>query len=250
MDLDLKGKVALVTGSSKGIGKNIAYSLIEEGCSVTFNGRNESNLKLAVKKIDNTNYVVADVTNPIECKKLINNVIKKFGKIDILICNVGNGNSVLSESKTSEEWKKMFDINFFSAINIIDAAKKSLQKTKGTIVCISSIAGVETTGAPITYSVSKTALISYVKRISKSFAKKGIRINSVSPGNIFFKGSTWENKLKKNKKEVNKMLENNVALKRFGTPQEVSNLVTFLVSSRSSFITGSNFVIDGGQLNS
>ncbi len=250
MNLNLNGKVALVTGSSKGIGKAIACSLNEEGCNVIFNGRNESSLKSAVGKLDNAFYFVADVTKPKECKKLVNNVIKKCGKIEILICSVGNGNSVQPGSETYAEWKKMISENFFSAINIIDAAKNSLKKSKGTIICISSIAGLETTGAPVTYSVSKTALVSYVKRISKPFAKEGIRINSVSPGNIFFKGSTWEKKLKKNKTKIKKMLENNVSLNRFGTPEEVSDLVTFLASTRSSFITGSNFVIDGGQLNS
>jgi len=247
MNLDLNEKVALVTGSSKGIGKTIAYSLNEEGCNVIFNSRNEFSLKSAVGKLDNAFYFVADVTKSKECKKLVNYVIKKFGKIDILICNVGDGNSVKPGSETDVEWKKMINSNFFSAINIIDAAKKSLKKSKGTIVCISSIAGLETTGAPVTYSVSKTALVSYVKRISKPFAKDGIRINSVSPGNIFFKGSIWEKKLKINKNKIKKMLENNVSLNRFGTPEEVSDLVVFLASPRSSFITGSNFVIDGGQ---
>ena len=250
MDLNLNEKVAIVTGSSKGIGKSIAFSLINEGCKVVLNGRNKSNLKSTAKKMDSMDYFVADVTNPKECKKLVNYVIKKFGKIDILICNVGNGNSVKPGSETNTEWKNMIDVNFFSAINIIDAAKKSLKKSKGAIICISSIAGVETTGAPVTYSISKTALISYVKRISKPFAKEGIRINSVSPGNIYFKGSTWDKKMKTEKNEVKKMLKNNVSLNRFGTPEEVSHIVTFLVSSKTSFVTGSNFVIDGGQIRS
>ena len=250
MDLNLKGKVAIVTGSSKGIGKNIAYSLIEEGCKVIFNGRNESSLKSVTRDKQNAIYCVADMTKPKECKKLVDFTIKKFGRIDILICNVGNGNSVQPGKETNSEWKKMMDVNFFSAVNIIDVAKKSLKKSKGVILCISSIAGLETTGAPITYSVAKTALISYVKRISKPFSKEKIRINSVSPGNIYFKGSVWEKKMKGNKTKIKKMLENKVALNRFGLPEEVSYLVTFLVSPKSNFITGSDFVIDGGQLNS
>lgn len=249
MNLNLEGKIALVTGSSRGIGKSIATSLYEEGCKVVLNGRHNVALKIAAKPLGGS-YFVADVTNPKECMNLVNYVIKKHGKLDILICNVGSGKSVPPGMETDSEWKKMLDLNFFSAINIINAAKYSLKKSKGTIVCISSIAGLETTGAPITYSVSKTALISYVKRISKSFAKEGIRINCVSPGNIFFKGSTWEEKLRKNKNKIEKMLKNKVALNRFGTPEEVSDLVVFLVSSKSSFITGSNFIIDGGQLNS
>ena len=249
MNLNLEGKIALVTGSSRGIGKSIAFLLYEEGCKVVLNGRHSASLKIATKSLEGS-YFVADVTNPKECMNLVNYVIKKHGKLDILICNVGSGKSVPPGMEKNLEWEKMLDLNFFSAINIINAAKDSLKKSKGTVICISSIAGLETTGAPITYSVSKTALISYVKKISKPFAKEGIRINCVSPGNIFFKGSTWEEKLRKNKNRVEEMLKNKVALNRFGTPEEVSDLVVFLVSSKSSFITGSNFVIDGGQLNS
>lgn len=250
MDLELKGKVAIVTGSSRGIGKSIALSLIEEGCNVMFNGRKESSLKSVTRKKQNSSYFVADMTKSNECKKLVEHTLKKFGKIDILICNVGNGNSVQPGKETNLEWKKMMDVNFFSAINIIDESKKALKKSKGVILCISSIAGLETTGAPVTYSVAKTALISYVKRISKSFSKEKIRINSVSPGNIYFKGSVWERKMKNNKNKIKKMLENNVSVNRFGLPEEVGYLVTFLVSPKSAFITGSDFVIDGGQLKS
>jgi len=249
MNLNLEGKIALVTGSSSGIGKSIASSLYEEGCKVVLNGRHNATLKIAAKQLEGS-YFVADVTNPKECRDLVNYVIKKYGKLDILICNVGNGKSVPPGMETDSEWKKMLDLNFFSATNIIYAAMDSLKKTRGVIVCMSSIAGMESIGAPIAYSIAKAALNSYVKRISKSLAKNDIRVNSVSPGNIFFKGSMWEKKIKDNKSKVNKMIKQEVALGRFGTPEEVSNLVIFLASPKSSFITGSNFVIDGGQLKS
>lgn len=249
MDLNLEGKIALVTGSSRGIGKSIAIALFDEGCKVVLNGRHEASLKIASKSLGES-YFVADVTKPNECNDLINYTIKKYGKLDILICNVGNGESVPIGMETDLEWKKMLDLNFFSAINIINATMDSLKKTRGVIVCISSIVGMETLDAPLTYSIAKASLNSYVKRISKSLAKNNIRINSVSPGNIFFKGSVWERKIKKNKLKVNKMLRQEVALRRFGTPEEVSDLVIFLASPKSSFITGSNFVIDGGQLKS
>jgi 3-oxoacyl-[acyl-carrier protein] reductase len=249
MNLNLEGKVALVTGSSRGIGKSIATTLYEEGCKVVLNGRHKDILKITAKPLGG-NYFVADVTNPKECGDLVDYIIKKYGKLDILICNVGSGKSVPHGMETNLEWKKMLDLNFFSATNIIYAAMDSLKKTRGVIVCISSIAGMENTDAPIAYSIAKTALNSYVKRISKSLAKNSIRINSVSPGNIFFKGSVWEKKIKDDKSKVNKMLRSEVALGRFGTPEEVSNLVIFLASSKSSFVTGSNFVIDGGQLKS
>ena len=217
---------------------------LKDGMFEKFMGFMQSEQGMAERK------KVADVTKTKDCEKLVKHVIKKFGQMDILVCNVGNGNSMEQGSETIKEWKKMLDENFFSAINIINASRKFLKKTNGCIICISSIAGIETTGAPITYSVAKSALISYVKRISKTFADEGIRINTVSPGNILFEGSTWEKKLKQNKSQVHKMLETNVSLKRFGTPEEISNLVVFLASSKSSFTTGANFVIDGGQIKS
>ncbi len=110
--------------------------------------------------------------------------------------------------------------------------------------------GLEVLGAPITYSVAKAALNSYVKSISKPLAKQGIRINAVAPGNIFFEGSVWEKKLDKNPDYVRKMLEEQVALHRFGRPEEIADFVTFLTSSRCTFATGEIFVIDGGQLRS
>ena len=139
--------------------------------------------------------------------------------------------------------------NFFSATNIIEASKKYLVKTKGSIICISSICGVEyIVGAPITYSVAKSALNSYVKMNSKILGQKGVRINAIAPGNIFFKGSVWEKKIRKNKKAVINNLNSNVALKKFGNPKNISNICLFLASAKSDFVTGSVWIVDGGQV--
>ena len=111
----------------------------------------------------------------------------------------------------------------------------------------SSICGVNALGAPIDYSVSKAALISFVKNQSKILAKNNIRINAVSPGNIYFKNGNWDHKIKKNKKEVINYIKNNVPLNKFGTTKNVSDIVMFLSSELSSFTTGANIIIDGGQ---
>ena len=251
MDLELKGKNAIISGSSRGIGLAIAIALHKEGCNVIINGRNKKKLKESAKKIgSNTDYFVADVTKKSECEKLVKYTNKIFGNIDILVCNVGDGKSSKPGEEKDTEWQKMIDINLNSAINLINTSKKSLKKTSGSVVCISSIAGIEITDAPIPYSIAKSALNSYIKNNVKPFAKLGIRINGVAPGNILFKGSIWERKILKNKKRVYDMIASKVAMNRFGTPIEIANTVVFLSSQVSSFTTGNILVIDGGQTKS
>jgi len=251
MDLQLTGKTALISGSSKGIGLSIAKYLHKEGCNVILNGRHS----IILKEISNSlgsrsSYFVADVTKTIECTKLVKHTIKTFGNIDILVCNVGDGSSPKPGKEQISDWQKMLDINLNSSINLINSSLSSLKKTSGSIVCISSIAGIETTDAPIPYSVAKSALNSYVKNISKPLANFGIRINAVAPGNILFKDSIWEKKLAKNKTKVLDMISKKVPMNRFGTSDEIASVVTFLSSPLSSFTTGNILIADGGQVKS
>lgn len=248
MDLQLYNKVALVTGSSKGIGKAIALTLFEEGCKIVLNGRNQTLLKKTSQSINNSKFIVADVTKPNECKKLIRTIIRLYGRLDILVCNVGDGKSAPPGKETLTEWKKMFEINLLSATNIIEASQDELSITKGSIVCISSISGLNVIGAPIPYSVMKSALTTYVKNASRPLGEKNIRINAIAPGNIMFKGSVWEKKKIENPSLIKKILKDEVSLHRFGKAHEVAELTAFLLSSKSSFITGSVCVIDGGQI--
>ncbi len=243
----MKIKNILITGSSKGIGFFIAKHLSTlKNYKIFLNGRNVKKLKKAKEMIPNSNFISGDVTKYKDLKK----INEKIKNLHVLICNVGNGKSAKPGKEKLEDWKKSFEENFYSTINTIKVFEKKLIKSKGLIICISSICGMEYIyGAPITYSVSKSALNSFIRYYSKILGPKGVRLNAIAPGNILFKGSTWEKKLKENKNFVNSVLKKNVSLNKLGSTEDVSGIIDFLVKSKSEFINGSIFVVDGGQIN-
>ena len=250
MVFNFKGKSVLVTGSSKGIGKRIALDFISNGANVVFNGRNIETLKKLLEEVSiQKKYAVeADVTKFNQAKSLIEKSEEILNKIDIIVCNVGSGKSVKPGNENYEEWQKVFNQNLWSTTNIVEAGKVALKKTNGVFICISSICGHEVIdNAPITYSTSKAALNFYIKAISRPLGKEGIRINGISPGNILFKGSTWEEKIKNRSDNIDLLLKN-VPLSKFGKTQDISNICLWLASDYSQFCTGSIFTVDGGQL--
>jgi 3-oxoacyl-[acyl-carrier protein] reductase len=251
MQLDLTGKSALVTGSSKGIGRAIAELLYSEGCRVALNGRSASDLRTATINLPGSIGVVGDVTRPEDARRVISEVVSAFGKLDILVCNVGSGRSVPPGSETADEWQRVFALNLWSTTNTVEAAKEALVATKGVIVCVSSICGLEViAGAPITYSAAKAALHAYVRGIARPLGSQGVRINAVAPGNILFDGSVWSRKLADDKQAVHSMLKKDVALGCLGTPADVASLVAYLASPCSRFASGGIWTLDGGQVHS
>ena len=245
--LKIKKKI-LVTGSSRGIGFAISQNLLNQGHQVVINGRNKSTLNRIKKKTKNIKFVSGDLTKPNDAKKMIKQTIKILGGLDILICNIGESKSCPPNKEHYEEWLKMFNQNFFSATNAIENSKKELIKSKGSVICISSICGNECVkGAPITYSTAKAALNFYIKSLSHYLGALGVNLNTVSPGNILFSGSVWDKKLKKNLNQTKKLIKTNVPTNSFGTTDDIANIVEYLISPKSKFINGANFVIDGGQ---
>ena len=247
--MNLNGKVAMITGASSGIGYGITKKLSSKGCKVLMVSKTKKKLEKSANEIPNSIPLIADVTSIKHLKKLKKMLRTHTDNIDILVCNVGSGSSAAPGKEKISDWHKMLDINLFSSINVISEFKDLISKKGGSIVCISSICGIDfIPGAPIPYSVSKAALNHYIKTSAREFATENIRINAVAPGNILFQGSTWEKKLIKNKRLVRKMLNENVSLKKFGSIEDVASMVLFLSCENSKFITGSVIPVDGGQL--
>lgn len=248
MNLNLSKKIALVTGSSRGIGRAIAEALHAEGCQLVLNGRNATDLAAVSATLPGSLAIVADMMHPEDVQRVITEVLGKFGRLDVLVCNVGSGRSVPPGCETAEEWQRVFAHNLWSTTNTVEAAREALALSKGSIVCVSSICGLEVIeGAPVTYSAAKGALHAYVRGIARPLGKQGVRINAVAPGNIVFEGSVWAMKLVEDAVGVQLMLDKNVAIGRLGTPEEVASLVTYLASPCAAFATGAIWTLDGGQ---
>jgi len=251
MELDLAGKTALVTGSSRGIGRAIAEGLHGEGCKVAINGRTVLDLQETLTGLPGAAAIPGDITQPLEAQRVISEALAALGRLNILICNVGGGRSVPPGEETPEEWHRVFALNLWSTTNTIEAARDALAASSGVIVCVSSICGLEVVpNAPVTYSAAKAALHAYVRGISRPLGKLGIRINAVAPGNILFDGSVWSRQLELDPPAVHRMLQRDVTLNRLGTPADVATLVAYLASPRADFATGGVWTLDGGQVRS
>ncbi len=249
MDLELQGKTALVTGSGRGIGLAIAKALQSEGCNIALNARTTETLGAAARSFTKpVSTHLADVSQPAKCQALIEEITRHWQQLDILVCNVGSGASVPPGQETFAEWQRILGLNLLATTNIVAAARTVLRASQGVVLCISSICGQEILGAPLTYSASKAALNQYVRGMARPLAADNVRINAIAPGNIFTTGGVWDRKRQENPTAVQAMLERDVAMQRLGQPEEIADLATFLVSQRASFITGSIYVADGGQV--
>jgi 3-oxoacyl-[acyl-carrier protein] reductase len=237
-------QVALVSGSTRGIGKAIAEQLVLDGFIVVQNSRTS----VQDGELVGQSHVIADVTNPIECKELIKRIVETYGQLNLLVCNVGSGKIISSGVDPTESWDHFLKINLNSTTYLVAAALEALIATKGNTVAISSICGEDPTiEAPIGYTTAKAGLEMFMKTMAVRYGEKSLRFNVVSPGNVLFEGSVWDQKLKADKVAVTSYLEQQVPLARFITPQEIAGAVSFLVSSRAQSITGVVLPVDGGQ---
>ena len=248
MDLGLKGKKAIVTGGTKGIGRAIADMLADEGASVAVCARNDAEVKSAVKALTAKGVKASgralDVADGAALKSWIADAAGELGGLDILVCNV----SALSVGDTEETWTKSFQVDILHTVNSVAAALPFLEKSKAaSIVIISSVSGLEIDFASGSYGGVKAALIHYSKALSQKLAGKGIRVNVVSPGNIYFEGGIWQ-QIERGMPDLFKTQMAANPTGRMGTAEEVAHGTVFLASPVASRITGTNLIIDGALI--
>ena len=245
MDLGLKGKRAIVTGGSRGIGRRIVDLLVAEGCAVGFCARNKGEVDDATsvlsKGIVTVIGGVVDVTDDTACRTWVSDTATALGGLDILIPNA----SALVGGVDEAAWRKGLEVDVLGTVRAVEAAMPFLEDSNdASIVAISSTAAVNTSGGVRAYSGVKAALISYMSGLSTACGGKGIRANTVSPGAIYFEGGVWDVRKRNDPKAYDAAVARN-PMKRLGTPEEVANGVVFLASPAASFISGTNLIVDG-----
>jgi len=246
--LELKGKVAVITGSSRGIGRAIALKLADMGADIVLNSTVNSDTINAVEneikeKGVRVLTIKCNVSKFEEVEKMFDSILAEFGKVDILVNNAGITKDGLLLRMNESDWDEVLDTNLKSVFNCTKLVSKIMIKNKaGKIINISSVSGLIGAAGQTNYSASKAGVIGFTKAAAREFASRGITVNAVTPGLI---QSRMTDKLPE---QVREEYLSNIPLKRFGTPEEVADLVGFLASEKANYITGQVLHIDGGMV--
>lgn len=241
-------KLAIITGGTRGIGKQIALTFAKEGYNIAINYRTENeDLKNTKKEIEENNVKCftfqGDVTNFKDCEQFVKQIVEEFGSIDVLVNNAGITRDTLLMRMKEEDFKQVIDTNLIGTFNVTKNVISYMMKARsGRIINISSVVGISGNAGQTNYAASKAGIIGFTKSLAKEVASRNITVNAVAPG---FIETQMTDVLKEDIKEE---IAKKIPLKRMGTPQDVANVVKFLASSDSSYITGQVINIDGGML--
>lgn len=241
-------KLALITGGTRGIGKQIALTFAKEGYDIAINYRTENDeLKNTKKEIEANNVkcfaVQGDVSNFEDCQNFVKQIIEEFGRIDVLVNNAGITKDTLLMRMKEEDFKQVIDTNLVGTFNVTKNVIAHMMKARsGRIINISSVVGISGNAGQTNYAASKAGIIGFTKSLAKEVASRNITVNAVAPGFIETQMTAVL------KKDIKEEIAKTIPLKRMGTPQDVANVVKFLASSDSSYITGQVIHVDGGML--
>jgi 3-oxoacyl-[acyl-carrier protein] reductase len=253
VDLQLAGKVAIVTGGSRGLGFASARALVGEGCHVAICARGKERLEQAAGELRAAARasaealpIAADVSIAADVTRVVETTVERFGGLDILVNNVGLGRGGSIEETSDEVWHEAFDQTLYPTICASRLAVPHLRRRGGAILIISSIFGREA-GGRMTYNVVKAAEISLGKSLAQQLARDGIRVATVAPGSILFPGGSWHARQQADPQGIAEFVRRELPFGRFGRPEEVGDVVAFLASPRASWISGTTIVVDGCQ---